>query len=73
MTSLIVDIEIPVEEYQRLYAGTAKDVYAVSRDGKKVRFPAKILVPFVGHSGVSGSFIIGFNNDFRFESIEKIS
>lgn len=72
MTSLIVDIKISVDEYQRLYAGTAKDVYAISRSGEKVRFPAKILIPYVGHNGISGSFSIAFNEEFRFESIEKI-
>jgi len=72
MTGLIVDINIPVDEYQKLYAGTVKDVYAVSRGGKRVRFPAKILVPYVDHCGISGSFFIEFNEEFRFKSIQKL-
>lgn len=72
MTGLIVDINIPVDEYQRLYAGAVKDVLAVSRGGKRVKFPAKILVPYVEHTGISGSFFIEFNEDFRFKSIKKL-
>ena len=67
-----MQLRISVDEFQRLYEGTAKDVTARSQDGLRVRFPAKILRPFITHSGISGKFLIQFDDDNRFKQIEKI-
>jgi len=72
VSSIIVRLNIPPEQYQRLYEGIAKSVNARSIDGKSVSFPANILRPFVTHSGVMGTFAIHFTPENRFERIEKI-
>lgn len=72
MHSIIVPLRISAEEFQRLYEGAVKDVSARSLDGRRVRFPANILRPFVTHSGVDGTFHIHFGDDNRFQRIEKI-
>jgi hypothetical protein len=72
LRSVIVNLHIPPDEYQRLYAGAARDVHAHSIDGRSIRFPANILRPFVTHSGVSGTFAIYFSNENRFVKIERI-
>ncbi|TQV80991.1 DUF2835 family protein [Exilibacterium tricleocarpae] len=72
MASLIVDLAISAEEYQRLYRGAANAVVARARDGRRVRFPAHILRPFVTHTGIQGSFAITFDADNRYQAVERI-
>ena len=68
-----VSLSIPAHEYLALYAGTAKNVHARSIDGRTVLFPARILQPFVTHSGISGHFKITFDTNGRFQQIERVS
>lgn len=72
MQTLIISLNIPGDDYQRLYQGTVRDVVAFSSDGRRVRFPAAILRPYVSHSGVSGQFRLMFDQQNRFQAIEKI-
>ena len=69
---LIVDLVISSDEFERLYAGQVKTVLAKTREGLRVRFPAKILVPFVGREGVSGSFLIAFDDANKFQKIRRL-
>lgn len=73
MKNIIVSLSISAEEYQRLYEGSAKTVFAHSIDGRSIRFPAGILRPFVLHTGVRGTFQINFDDDNRFHSIERLA
>lgn len=72
MRSIIVRLQISANEFQRLYEGSAKDVTARCQEGRRVRFPANILRPFITHQGISGTFHIHFGEDNRFKAIEKI-
>lgn len=72
MRAVMVNLVIAADEYQRLYQGVVRDVLAQSVDGRRVRFPAAILRPYVTHSGISGRFRIVFDEQNRFQSIEKI-
>ncbi len=72
MRSILVQLRIGADEFQRLYEGTATEVAARSVDGRRVRFPANILRPFVTHAGIVGTFRIQFDNDNRFQYVEKI-
>ena len=69
---LIVNLMISPDEYQRLYQGAVRDALATSVDGRRVRFPAMILRPFVTHVGIRGRFRILFDENYRFQGIEKI-
>ncbi len=73
MPSMVFNLVIEAEEYQRLYAGLAKSVSAVSVDGRRVHFPAHILRQFVSYDGVRGRFMIHFDSDNRFQSIERLA
>ncbi|HEY7773280.1 MAG TPA: DUF2835 domain-containing protein [Marinagarivorans sp.] len=66
-----VHLSISAREYLLLYKGVARDVLATACDGRKVRFPAKILQPYVTREGVQGRFYIRFSAEGRFISIEK--
>lgn len=72
LKSIIVDLSISTEEFQRLYEGNVKTVFAHSIDGRSIRFPAGILRPFVLHSGIRGRFQIDFDEDNRFQSINRL-
>jgi hypothetical protein len=72
MRSLVVNLHIAADEYQRLYQGAARDVLAYSADGQRVRFPAMILRPFVTHAGIRGRFRIDFDEQNRFQAIQRV-
>lgn len=69
---VVVDLNIPEEEYLRVYRGSARTVLAYSIDGRRVSLPANILQPFISHTGVQGRFRIRFDAQGRFSSIEKL-
>ncbi len=68
-----VELDISAERFIALYQGTAKEVLATSTEGKRVRFPANILRPFVTSLGVQGRFEICFTWDNRFHSINELN
>lgn len=72
LKSIIVSLAISAEEFQRLYHGSVKTVFAQSLDGRNIRFPAAILRPFVLHTGIRGTFQIDFDEDNRFQSIQRL-
>ncbi len=47
-------------------------VLAYSTDGRKVRFPAGVLQRVVTRDGVRGRFAILFNQQGKFEGIERV-
>lgn len=72
LKSIIVNIAISAEEFQCLYEGNVKTVFAHSIDGRSIRFPAGILRPFVLHTGVRGTFEIEFDEENRFKAIKRL-
>lgn len=72
VTGYTFDLSIPADEYQRLYRGTVKDVIAIAHDGRRVRFAARLLRPFVGRTGIKGRFRILTDENNCFLDIEKI-
>jgi hypothetical protein len=72
MQHIIVDIAISPEEWIKLYRGEATDVHTTSRDGRSVRFPARILSRFFLEEGIRGSFLIRFDAAGKFSSIERL-
>ena len=72
MQQIIVDISISPEEWIKLYQGVATDVHTTARDGRSVRFPARILSRFFLKDGLQGSFRIIFDDSGKFTSIERL-
>jgi hypothetical protein len=71
-SSLTVDIHIPADDYLQHYQGSVHSVSCISREGKRVQFPSRILQPYVGHDGIHGAFIIYFDRFHKFERIERL-
>ncbi|MBR9912654.1 MAG: DUF2835 domain-containing protein [Gammaproteobacteria bacterium] len=72
MPAVVVNLVIDAEEYQRMYAGTARVVTCRSVDGRRIQFPANILRRFVSLEGIRGRFLIHFSDEGRFQSIERL-
>ncbi|ROT99561.1 DUF2835 family protein [Marinobacter sp. R17] len=72
MQSIVVDLAIGPEEWIKLYQGVAHDVRTVARDGRSVRFPARILSRFALRDGVHGTFRINFDAEGRFKDIARL-
>jgi hypothetical protein len=72
LQTVVVNLSIPADEYQRLYQGVVRDVLARSVDGRRIRFPAAILRPYVTHTGISGRFQIVFDEHNRFQTIKRL-
>lgn len=72
MQKVIVDISLTAEQYLAHYQGAVKDVIALSRDGRRVRFPSSLLQPYLLHNGIKGCFQISFTQDGKFQSIERL-
>lgn len=70
---VVVSLQISAEEYLRVYRGTGKVVVARDNEGRRVRFPVNILQKFVTRQGINGVFVIHFDAQGRFQSIEKLS
>lgn len=68
-----VSLAIPADEYVAMYRGSVRDVVARTGDGRTVRFPARILQPYVTHQGVYGRFAIHFDQSNRFAGISRLS
>ncbi|QEI12612.1 DUF2835 domain-containing protein [Cellvibrio japonicus] len=73
MKSIDVHLSISAEEFQHLYQGSVRDVLAIADDGRRIRFPAAILRPYVLHDGIRGWFRIHFDEHHRFKSIERMA
>ena len=54
----VVVLDISAAAYQRMYRGTAQHVLAEDLQGRRIRFPASALRPFVTHNGVNGLFVL---------------
>lgn len=72
MHSMIVDLHIPADEYLKMYQGVASSVRAMARDGRSIRFPARILQPYITREGITGSFLIYFDEEMKFRAIDRL-
>ncbi|WP_415884175.1 DUF2835 domain-containing protein [Neptuniibacter sp. QD29_5] len=73
MKAILVDIRISSEKFLMLYQGVAETVYTRSLDGRSVQFPARILKPFLLRDGINGRFKILFDDQGKYQGIEKLS
>jgi len=72
MNQVVVDINISAEQYLAHYQRAVKEIIALSRDGRRVRFPSSLLQPYLLHTGIQGSFRICFDAQGKFQRIERL-
>ena len=66
-------LEIRGEELLRFYRGEASSVHVTAEDGRRVRFPAGALRPYVERDGVRGLFVLRFDAGGRLLGLERLS
>jgi Protein of unknown function (DUF2835) len=72
MDTIKVTVDIPRWQFLWWYKGVVRDISATASDGRSVRFPADILLPFLTHGGVRGTFIIEYTAKGKFSSVRQI-
>lgn len=69
MHRYVIDLSIPSRELLRYYSGAASAVIAHDQYGRRVRFPATVLRPFVTRNGVYGRFVLEVDEHHRLRGI----
>jgi len=64
-------INISADKLLSYYSGKVRNVVAKTTDGKTIQFPVEILRPFITHAGISGVFIIRYDENNKLSGIEK--
>ncbi len=72
MPRIEIDLDIGADDYLLHYRVPGVFVQTRARDGRRIRFPARLLQPFVGHSGVRGRFVIEYDEGGRCQSVRRI-
>ncbi|VAW96452.1 hypothetical protein MNBD_GAMMA22-1735 [hydrothermal vent metagenome] len=67
-----INLHINKSEILKYYSGI-KSVKATSTDGRRVQFPVNVLQKFIAHDGIHGMFILNYDDDFKFQDIQKIN
>ena len=69
MQKVTVRLNLSPERFQAYYQGVVENVVAMASDGRTVRFPARVLRPFLSYQGIQGTFDITFDANMKFQSI----
>ncbi|GJL66101.1 MAG: hypothetical protein NPIRA05_10720 [Nitrospirales bacterium] len=72
MPKIRVSLNLPPHRFLAYYEGVVDEVVASASDGRKIRFPARVLRPFMTQNGVVGSFFITYDGNKKFVSIERV-
>ncbi len=72
MQEVILQLSISTAEYLKVYRGQARVVTARALDGRRVRFPADILKPYITRQGIDGIFVISFDDAGKFRSVRQV-
>lgn len=65
-------LTISAQEYQQYYSGTIKAVITRAIDGRTLRFPANILQKFLTREGISGEFVMVYDDNNKFKEIKRV-
>ncbi|MDH5570246.1 MAG: DUF2835 domain-containing protein [Gammaproteobacteria bacterium] len=66
-------INLSVESYRHYYSGHARFIQVQGHDGRRLRFPAEKLRPYLSHRGVYGEFELEFDENNKFISLRRCS
>jgi len=73
MSTVIIDVALVADKFQKLYQGTARNLLVNSRDGRRIQLPLAIFRPFLTHQGVFGVFMVKFDANNKLLDIKKIN
>ncbi|MBL4584926.1 MAG: DUF2835 domain-containing protein [Pseudomonadales bacterium] len=73
MKQIRFNLSISSESYEAYYRGDAKYVQVTTDQSVTVQMPADIFRRFLTRGGISGTFLVKYDKDNRFQSIEKLN
>lgn len=65
-------LAITAEKYLAYYQGVAKNILVRAEDGRRIRFPASNLRPFLMHDGIYGVFELHFDHRNKLIDIVRL-
>ena len=65
-------LSVSYDDYLSFYQGIASRVRLRADNGQIIVFPASRLKPFLSHSGVHGRFVITYDENNKFVSLERV-
>jgi hypothetical protein len=72
MPAMHISLDIGPDQFVEWYRGRVRSVVVKSLEGPVVEFPAKVLQRFVSPTGIQGTFLLSFDSQNRFLSIERV-
>ena len=64
-------IQIDASEIEKYYQGRVRNILVKANNGLKIQFPANLILPYVTHSGVSGQFILQYEDNGKATSLRR--
>lgn len=64
-------LSLPADQWILYYKGQVQSIVVTTFQGTRISIPARNFVPFVGHSGIYGTFEISFDANNRIQSLHK--
>lgn len=64
-------IGLTAEQFLPYYRGELKEVVVRCEDGRRVQFPARLLLGHLSHGGVRGRFVLRCSEEFRAIDVQK--
>ncbi len=71
-TELCFRLDLSSQQYLAYYSGQAGSIQALTADGRRVRFPASILGPYVRPDGVHGLFALRIDANNRILDLRRL-
>lgn len=72
MPSAEFSLHLDASEIERYYRGRARSILVSSSEGLKLQFPANLILPFVARDGVSGRFILKYDQNGKAQSLRRL-
>lgn len=73
MPALSFRLNLDPEALKAIYRGQAPVVLARTEDGRRLRFPAEHLRPFITRDGVQGCFRLEFDQHNKIVNLQQLS
>jgi len=66
-------LNLPYDQYLKVYQGIAKNVSVIADDGRRISFPAGKIQPFLTRQGINGYFEMELTPENKFVCIKKLN
>jgi len=72
MPSVTFPLNISASDLEKYYRGHVHNILVMSDQGLKIQFPANLVQPYVNHFGVSGQFLLEYDQSGKAIALNRI-